>query len=164
MPGIEDFSGFEVIRAAMEVEKQGREFYSAMSTRSHSELTREIFSLLAQDEVAHLKTLEDMVPKYQDGAFWENEELFLPYLRRFSAERVFPSAERVEKLLQSQQADLQSLDLAIEAEEKFAGYFHLAATHSRTADGKEAFSWLASEEERHAKILRVRRDKLSVKL
>ncbi len=163
MSGIEDFSGFEVIRAAMEVEKQGHQFYNAMSTKAHSEMARELFSLLAQDEIAHLNTLEKMVPKYKDQEFWENEELFLPYLRRFSAERVFPSAEQVEAVLQSEQADLQSLELAIAAEEKFAAYFRLAAAHSRSADGKEAFAWLAGEEERHAKILKERREKLSPK-
>ncbi len=164
MSGVEDFSGFEVIRAAMEVEKQGREFYSTMSTRAHSEMARDIFSLLAQDEIAHLKTLENMVPKYQDGEFWENEELFLPYLRRFSSERVFPSTEQVEKVLRSNQPDCQLLELAIEAEEKFAEYFRLASEHSRSADGKEAFAWLAGEEERHAKILKDRREKLTEKL
>ena len=160
MPGKEDFSGFEVIRAAMEVEKQGRRFYSTMSTRAHSEPTREIFALLAEDEIAHLKTLEDMVPKYQDGAFWENEELFLPYLRRFSSEQVFPSAEQVEEVLKSDQAEVQSLGLALSAEEKFAEYFRLAAEHSNTLEGKEAFAWLAGEEERHAQIIKARRDKL----
>lgn len=161
MSGIENFSGFEVIRAAMEVEKQGREFYASMATKAHSEMAREIFSLLAQDELAHLKTLEKMVPKYQAGAFWENEELFLPYLQRFSSERVFPSEEQVEVVLRSKQADLQSLGLAIEAEEKFAEYFRLAAEHSRTTDGKEAFAWLAGEEERHASLLKERREKLA---
>jgi rubrerythrin len=161
MSGIEDFSGFEVIRAAMEVEKQGRQFYSTMSSKAHNEVVREIFSLLAQDEIGHLKTLENMVPKYQDGAFWEGEELFLPYLRRFSSEQVFPSAEKVEELLKSEEADLHSLELAIGAEEKFAQYFQLAAEHCRTADGKEAFAWLAGEEVRHAAILKERRDLLS---
>ncbi|OHB30430.1 MAG: hypothetical protein A2X84_11360 [Desulfuromonadaceae bacterium GWC2_58_13] len=163
MSGIEDFSGFEVIRAAMEVEKQGRQFYSILSTKARNELVREIFSLLAQDEIAHLKTLESMVSKYQDGAFWENEELFLPYLRRFSSERVFPSVERIEELLKSGKDDLQFLELAIEAEEKFADFFRLAVENSRTSDGRDAFAWLADEENRHAKILQDRRDKLSGK-
>lgn len=161
MSGIDEFSGFEVIRAAMEVEKQGREFYSAMSMKAHDEMVRELFSLLAQDEVAHLKTLEDMVSQYRDDAFWEGEELFLPYLRRFSSEKVFPSAEKVEELLLSQQADLHLLDAAIIAEEKFAAYFRQAAQHSRNPDGKKAFAWLAEEEERHARILKARRDQVS---
>lgn len=161
MSGTEDFSGFEVIRAAMEVEKNGHRFYSSMVAKAHSELARELFSMLAQDEVGHLKTLEKMVPLYQEGEFWENEEEFLPYLRRFSDKEVFPSAEQVEAALVSQEGDLKALDLAIEAEEKFAAYFHKAAAHAKTQEGKDAFSWLAKEEDRHAEILTERRNKIA---
>lgn len=160
MSGIEDFSGFEVIRAAMEVEKNGHRFYSSMVEKAKSELAREIFSWLAQDEVQHLKTLEKLVPLYQDGSFWEDEEQFLPYLRRFSDQQVFPSPERVEQVLKNEESDLQALDLAIEAEEKFAEYFHMAASQARTDEGKQAFFWLAGEEDRHAAVLKERKEKI----
>ncbi|HEX9777307.1 MAG TPA: ferritin family protein [Geopsychrobacteraceae bacterium] len=160
MSGTEDFSGFEVIRAAMEVEKNGHRFYSSMVAKAHSPLARELFSMLAQDEVAHLNTLEKMVPLYRQGEFWENEEEFLPYLRRFSDKEIFPSAEQVEAALVSREGDLKAFDLAIVAEEKFAAYFHKAAVHAKTEEGKGAFSWLAGEEERHAELLKERRKKL----
>lgn len=161
MNGTEDFSGFEVIRAAMEVEKNGHRFYSTMSARAESPLAREIFAWLAQDEVQHLRTLEDLVPKYEEGAFWQDEEQFLPYLRRFSDSEIFPSAERLEEVLRSSQSDLKTLDLAIEAEEKFAAYFHKAAECARTPEGREAFSWLAGEEDRHAEALKERKTRLT---
>lgn len=161
MSGEEHFSGFEVIRAAMEVEKNGHRFYSSMVAKAHTALARELFSLLAQDEVGHLKTLEKMVPLYQEGEFWENEEEFLPYLQRFSDKEIFPTAEQVEAALVSQEGDLKALDLAIVAEEKFAAYFHKAAAHAKTQEGKDAFTWLASEEDRHAAILKERRKKIA---
>ncbi|NIQ96645.1 MAG: ferritin family protein [Desulfuromonadales bacterium] len=160
MTGIEDFSGFEVIRAAMEVEKKGHRFYATMAEKANNLIAKEIFSWLAQDEVQHLKTLEDLVPKYEDGAFWDAEDEFLPYLRRFSDQEIFPSPERLESVLKEKDSDLQALELAIEAEEKFAEYFHKAANNARTKEGKEAFSWLAAEEDRHAEVLIERRDKL----
>ncbi|BCA80035.1 ferritin family protein [Desulfuromonas sp. AOP6] len=163
MTGLEEYSGFEVIRAAMEVEKQGHRFYSTMSAKAKSPLAKEIFTWLAQDEVGHLKTLEDLAPKYEDGAFWENEEVFLPYLRRFSASEIFPSPARLEEVLKRDNSDLEALDLAIEAEERFAEYFHKAAAQARTEDGKEAFSWLAAEEDRHAQVLKERKAKISGK-
>lgn len=163
MTGLEEFSGFEVIRAAMEVEKQGHRFYSTMSAKAKSPLAKEIFTWLAQDEVGHLKTLEDLAPKYEDGAFWENEEIFLPYLRRFSASEIFPSPARLEEVLKRDNSDLEALDLAIEAEERFAEYFHKAAAQARTEDGKEAFTWLAGEEDRHARVLKERKAKISGK-
>jgi rubrerythrin len=160
MTAIEHFSGFEVIRAAMEVEKNGHRFYSAVAERAHNPIAREIFTWLAQDEVGHLKTLENLVPLYQEGAFWEDEEAFLPYLRHFSEKEIFPSAERLNSLLQSETFDLRALDLAIEAEERFAEYFRKATENARTADGKKAFAWLAEEEERHASQLRARRERI----
>ena len=159
MAGTEDFSGFEVLRAAMEVEKNGHRFYSEMAEKARNELAREIFSLLAQDEVAHLGTLEKLIPSYEEGAFWDDEEAFLPYLRRFSDSEIFPSSQRVAEVLGQADPDLKALDLAIEAEEKFAEYFHMAARHARTDEGKDAFAWLASEEDRHAKVLRERKEK-----
>lgn len=160
MSGVEYFSGFEVIRAAMEVEKNGHRFYSAMVEKAQTELTKEIFTWLAQDEVQHLLTLENLAEKYQEGAFWEDEEQFLPYLNRFKTEEIFPDPARLDGVLTGAESDLVALDLAIEAEEKFAAYFDLAARSAKAADGKEAFSWLASEEERHASLLRERKAKL----
>lgn len=160
MTGVEDYSGFEVIRAAMEIEKSGHRFYSAMVDKARSDLTKEVFSWLAQDEVQHLRTLEGMVPQFEAGAFWEDEEQFLPYLRRFAEERIFPAPERLETILGSGDSDFQALDLAIEAEEKFAEFFQLAARQARSSDGQKAFAWLAEEENRHASILKERKVKL----
>jgi len=160
MSGLTEFSGFEVIRAAMEVEKNGHRFYSTMSEKAVNELARDIFSSLAQDEIQHLKTLESLVPKYEDGAFWDDEEEFLPYLQRFRDKEIFPSAERLEQALQENDPDISALGLAIEAEEKFSEYFHVAAKHARTSEGREAFHWLAKEEDRHAAILRERKEKI----
>ena len=160
MTGVEDYSGFEVIRAAMEVEKNGHRFYRSMVDKVRSEVTREVFSWLAQDEVQHLRTLEGIMPLFGQGAFWEDEDQFLPYLRRFADERIFPDPERLEGLIGDGDPDLQALDLAIEAEEKFAAFFQLAARQARNNDGRQAFAWLASEEERHAAILKERKEKL----
>ena len=160
MSTTEDFSGFEVIRIAMEVEKNGHRFYAAMVERAHTPLAKELFALLAQDEVGHLRALEKLAPKYEEGAFWEHEEEFLPYLNQFNDKTIFPSTEALINALSSEAGDIKALDLAIEAEEKFAAYFHKAATHARNADGKQAFAWLASEEERHAELLKERKAKI----
>lgn len=161
MSAVEEFSGFEVIRAAMEVEKSGHRFYSTMSQRAKDPLIRELFASLAQDEVGHLTTLEKLAPKYSDGTFWADEEFFLPYLQRFRESEIFPSAERLEEALKGEDADQRALDLAIEAEEKFADYFKAAAQNAVHPDGKEAFAWLAEEEVRHARVLRERQERLA---
>jgi rubrerythrin len=163
MNGIKYFSGFEVIRAAKEVEKNGHRFYSTMAERAADPLLKELFAWLAQDEVEHLRRLNQLESKYQDGAFSDSEDEFLPYLSQFSDAKIFPDAERLEAILKTDSADIQALDLAIEAEEKFAAFFLRAGGLAQTEDGRDAFNWLAGEEARHAKILKERRAKYSGK-
>ena len=161
MSGIKHFSGFEVIKAAKEVEKNGHRFYSTMSERASDPALKDLFTWLAQDEVEHLRRLNQLESKYQDGSFADYEEEFLPYLNRFSDDKIFPDAERLEAVLKTENADLQALDMAIEAEVKFAEYFEKASSLVQSDDGREAFAWLAGEESRHAKILQERRAKYS---
>lgn len=157
MSSIKYFSGLEVIQAAKEVEKHGQRFYATMAERAADPLLKELFSELAQDEVEHLRRLHKLESEYQDGALVDCEEEYLPYLRQFSDSKIFPDAERLEEVLKSESADIQALDLAIEAEEKFSRYFTMASSLAQTDDGKEAFTWLAGEESRHATILKARR-------
>jgi rubrerythrin len=161
MSGTKYFSGFEVVRAAKEVEKNGHRFYSTMSERAADPTLKELFAWLAQDEVEHLKRLTQLESNYEDGAFADNEDEFLPYLSRFSDDKIFPDAERLEAVLMTDNADVQALDMAIEAEEKFAEYFAKASSLATSEDGREAFAWLASEEVRHANVLKERRLKFS---
>lgn len=161
MNRIKHFSGFEVILAAKDVEKNGHRFYSTMAERASDLLLKELFSWLAQDEVEHLRRLNQLEANYQDGVFADSEEEFLPYLSQFSDMKIFPDAERLEAVLKTDTADIQALDMAIEAEVKFSEYFLKASKLAQTEDGKEAFAWLAGEEARHAKLLRERRAKYS---
>ena len=142
MSGIKYFSGFEVISAAKDVERNGHRFYSTMAERASDLLLKELFSWLAQDEVEHLRRLNQLEANYQDGAFAaDGEEELLPYLSQFSTTKIFPDAERLEAVLKTDTADIQALDMAIEAEVKFAEYFHKASALAQTEDGKEAVSY-----------------------
>jgi rubrerythrin len=157
MSGIAEFSGFEVIRAAMEVEKKGRDFYKAMVERATDPVAKRVFTQLAHDEIQHLRTLNNLLDKYQDASFWEQEAEFVPYLRQFNATDTFPSVDELDVALATDNPDLAAIDLATEAEEKFAEFFGRAAKVAKTADGTKAFKWLEEEEIRHALLLKERR-------
>jgi len=160
MSGLEHYSGFEVVRAAMEVEKNGHRFYATMAQKATSELARELFTWLAQDEVEHLRRLKAIETSFKEGAFFDGEEEFLPYLRRFADNEIFPNADRLEAILQQAESERAAMDLAIAAEDRFAAFFAKAAEHAREPDGRAAFEWLAGEERRHAALLRERQDRL----
>jgi len=151
--GTAQFSGYEVMRAAMEIEMQGRNFYQALSHRVSCPQARTLFTQLAEDEVQHLRTLGELLDGYRRNDSWENEQEYLPYLARFHAESVFPTLEQVEAAGDRDATERRALELAIAAENRFAEYFRQAARHARSSEGRQAFNWLADEEVRHAEIL-----------
>lgn len=160
MSAIQHFSAYEVIRAAMNVEKNGHRFYSSMAERSTDPLVAELFSWLAQDEVEHLRRLTRLEQNLEEGGAWDDEE-FIPYLSRFRDSEIFPSAERLDQVLSEPDSDIRVLELALEAEQAFAEYFRKAQALADSEEGQTAFAWLAAEEERHARIIGERRDQIS---
>ncbi len=156
MSGVEYFSAFEVIRAAMEVEKNGRRFYLTMAERAVNPPARELFALLAEDEVEHLRRLQAIEARSPQPDYFADAGEFAPYLRQFGDERIFPAPALLDAVLKGADGERQALLLAIRAEEEFAAYFALAAEKARESDGRTAFAWLAGEERRHAELLRER--------
>jgi rubrerythrin len=155
------FSGLEVLLAAIEIEKSGHKFYSEMAKHFEQNSARTIFTDLARDEVEHLRTLMELLSSYQEGSFWEEEQEYLPYLRRFHEAEVFPAQSQIEAALETSAPEEQVLKLAIQAEQRFAEYFTIAAKHAKTRDGKTTFGWLANEEKQHAELLTERQKQLT---
>lgn len=160
MSEIQYFSGIEVILAAIEIEKSGHGFYTEMAERFADQPAEGIFRQLATDEVEHLRTLKELLSSYQDGTFWDGEEEYIPYLRRFHETEVFPAAEQIQAALQWTNPERELLQLAIQAERRFADYFTMAAKHAKTPEGKQTFGWLANEEEQHAGQLLLRQQQI----
>ena len=161
MAEITEFSGFEVIRAAMEIERAGNRFYLEMSRTFPQAQLGELFIKLAEDEVEHLRALQELIRGYQQGAFWENEQEYLPYLKRFNEMEVFPNKDQVAAALGGPEVERKILELAIQAEKHFADFFAVAALFAKTEEGKKVFSWLANEENKHAELLEQQKKKNS---
>lgn len=160
MNTLENLSGMEVIRAAMEVERQGQRFYAEMRDTTEDPALAELFSELARDEVQHLQRLMEYADRFRDETVAADEE-FLPFVEGFAADRIFPDTERLEEAMQHPDATVKVLDLAIEAEERFAAYLREAEASARNDDGRQAFAWLAAEEARHAALIRARKAALA---
>ena len=160
MPGTTEFNGIEVIHLAMEIEKSGHFFYSRIGQGVSPPPLRKLFARLANDEVQHLQSLQKLMTEFQDDAFWENEQEYLPYLKRFKDMEFFPNPEAVEAALTRPDSNLEILDLAISAEKRFSEFFAVAALYARNEEGKTVFSWLTLEEKQHAELLAERKASL----
>ena len=87
----EFFEAPELVRIAVEDEKTGAAFYTAMANKAASLAIKETFADLATQELAHQKRFQDMLDGM--GSFLPREQYsgeYMAYLRAITHTRAFP--------------------------------------------------------------------------
>lgn len=153
MRGAAHFSAFEAIRLAMEIEHREHRFFVALARKTKREALREVFSRIAQDKAALLRSLRLRLGQYPHEGFWDDEEEILPYLQRLPDDLANVS-DKARNRVRGLSTDSEALTLAIEVEDNLAAYFRDTAERSTHPDGGEVFVWLAQEKDRHVHLLR----------
>lgn len=84
------FSGSEIVEIAVQIEKNGRDFYRTVAQHVKQENLKQTFDFLAKEEERHIEVFErilDRVGRYEpQGAF--SDEYFL-YMRALAKEHIF---------------------------------------------------------------------------
>ncbi|HOK41686.1 MAG TPA: ferritin family protein [bacterium] len=111
------FSIKEVIDIAIEIEKNGKNFYHQMLNKVKDEKAQEIFEYLEEEEEKHIKTFEKilMLLKSETDIEIDTSTLsdeYYDYLKALSDEHIFTKQKAIEfeKMAVS---DLQAIELAI---------------------------------------------------
>ena len=62
-----------MLQAALEKEQKGREFYEKAASECVNELGRDVFRVLAQEEVIHIKRVKQIYESLQGGKSWTDD-------------------------------------------------------------------------------------------
>lgn len=151
----EEYSGYDALRMALEMERKGSSFYRRLSEKVSHRSLKDIFKQLGREEEEHIKTVEEkLLPICQsDGAYWADEELMVAHLKRMMAGGVFPNEERVLERLEETGSEMEALHIAIQAERESIDLYKKAGEAAANEEGKKAFTSLVEEEERHLQLL-----------
>ncbi len=115
----EKYSIQEIVKFAIEIEKEGILFYNKMSKKIKNPGLNKIFQKLENDETKHQKKFEDILETLGPD---ENEYLFhleneyVSYLHSFIEKTVFDK-NKTEKIVENIKSDLDAINYAIEKEE-----------------------------------------------
>lgn len=104
------FEPGEVFQFAIRIEENGEKFYRQMVQKFDETKVKELFSYLADEEVKHKKTYEDMVSKiekYEPFETFPGE--YFAYLRAYADKIIFS-----QKRLDQEIAKIKDIDAAIE--------------------------------------------------
>ncbi len=152
----ETYSGYEIIKIAMEDEKDGINFYRKMLENSSSPKAKEVFRYLCHEEEKHWDYLENnLLPAFEQGKIdLKDEELVVAYLKRLNKMEIFPEGEEIEKMTNDLNYDFEAVRVAIDIEKKAVLFYEKLFEATRESEGKEVLKKIIDEEKKHVEVLR----------
>jgi len=109
------FDVSEIYQFAISIEENGERFYRNVSEKFSDEKVKEIFNFLADEEVKHKETFENLLGKireYKPAETYPGE--YFAYLKAYAQELIFPV--QVEKEIDEEMTVKEILDFAIRRE------------------------------------------------
>ncbi|MDO9575889.1 MAG: ferritin family protein [bacterium] len=110
------FKASEIYQFAIRIEENGEKFYRKMAEKLENANMKKVFTYLADKEVKHKKTFEDMVSKvekYEPPESYPGE--YFAYLRAYADNIIF-SQEKLEEEMSKIKGAISAIDFAIQRE------------------------------------------------
>jgi len=146
------FSASEVVTMAVQIEKNGLEFYNAMAAKAQSEKSKELFSFLAAEEIRHKATFQKMLNSLKQLELTASEEEeYNNYLGALTSSRVFSQQAPTDEVVKDLD-DMAAIDMAIEAE-KDSVLFYYELMEQAMDEDKAAIERIIKEEKSHYAML-----------
>ncbi|PKL50119.1 MAG: hypothetical protein CVV42_03780 [Candidatus Riflebacteria bacterium HGW-Riflebacteria-2] len=120
----------ELMEMAIQIEKNGKEYFAAMAERSDNPKVKQIFSFLVREEQTHLENfvkVRDRLAEKHDENFQMADEYNTPemdaYVQAMTDGRVFPNLRSHEELVAEIKDDEQAIYHAIGFEKDTVLFF-----------------------------------------
>jgi len=158
-----------ILRRAMGIERDGYRFYTEVAETAASPQGQAMFLNLAKDEALHLKLLLVEYDSLESGQGWIDPTKAMEQpLALDPANPVLPGAEYPEKFPvftpareQTIENDLTALEFGLETEHLTYDLYHRQARLATDPAARQAYEFLAREENRHYKLLQQTYDYLA---
>jgi Fur family ferric uptake transcriptional regulator len=139
----------DALRMALSMEKRGVEFYRSAASRNMDPAGREVLARIAEEEAQHLQVLEQELAEVEGmEKGLDRAPLFL-HFEPSELEKLVPDLREYESngglLLDAR----KSLQVALQYEERAAGFFREYADKFLETRGKRIFQRFADEEQKH---------------
>ena len=108
------FSGSEIVEIGIQIEKNGKDFYDAVSASSQSQKAKDIFHFLAGEEEKHIavfQTILDAVQKYEPAEAYPGE--YFAYMNALASEHVFTQKGKGTEMAGSVKSDIDAIEMGI---------------------------------------------------
>ncbi len=108
------FAGSEIIEFGIQIEKNGRDFYNALTKKTKDDKVRDIFVFLASEEERHIevfKKILNKVERYEPSESYPGE--YFAYMNALAGEYVFTRENKGEEMARNITTDIEAINLGI---------------------------------------------------
>lgn len=147
------FKGMDVISFAIEIEKNGKEFYETVAGIIDDPQAKEIFLKLKEQEEHHIVDFEkllDNIKGYQPQETYSGE--YLDYAKALADNHVFNSNADIKAIAKTVNNKIDAIEIALKFEKDsilfFAELKHVVAPNSH-----KVIDELIAQEREHIKVL-----------
>jgi len=111
------FAGSEIVEIAIQIEKNGMDFYHTAAEKSHNTKAREIFNYLASEEEKHIqdfKKVLNSVQQYEPVESYPQE--YFSYMNALAQGYVFTKKDKGAEIAKKAPTDIETIDFGVKAE------------------------------------------------
>ncbi len=147
----------ESIQMAIDLEKNGRQYYLKAADLTRNDSGKKKFQVLAEEESLHLATFKKMLSSLQEITDWRELVKDYPEPRQTP---VFEKDRPVEQRTKARTDKVQALRLAMEQERKAIDFFEQVVNNAEDEVARDVFKFVLDQEHVHLALLQAEYDSI----
>ncbi len=152
------FSAKEAIQMAIDLEKNGRQFYKEAEAKTQNESGKRIFKMLAEEEITHLRTFEKMLDEGDSLSDWKKWLGDLPVTRQVP---VFSENVPAGTVTKERTDEIEALRLAMKQEREAIAFFERVMNQAEDDLTRDIFEFVRDQEIYHYDLLQAEIDSIT---
>ena len=140
----------DILKTAILLELRGKAFYTTTAREARSEAVRKIFSIMAEEEDAHIKFLSRQFAEFEKSGTFVQNELQKPSANSAAAEIL---SEQVKKEISAAGFEAAAISAAIDFENRAVDVYQGRAAEAADPNEREMYQMLADWERTHFRLL-----------
>lgn len=146
------------IKTAIQMEKDGFAFYKKASAQTSSDMGRDIFESLANDEQLHLEVFEKLFQDRIEKTEWDN---LVNSSKKYAEINIFPKDLKQIEGANPDTNELDALEIAMNSEKEAIDYYGEIKEKTKEDDIRKIINEIIEQEKNHYSILQEEFDYLS---
>lgn len=139
----------EIIKFAIRIEENGRDFYKKMAKKMKKKSTKELFDFLAEQEIKHKDIFQDFlsfIERFKPEESYTEE--YFSYLKAYADDNIFSKEKKGRMMASEINTPEKAIDVGIGIE-KDSIYYYLELEKLVPEDKKKIVQKIIEEERKH---------------